>query len=299
MDSLSWIKYQFNTGTILVRLVIINAVVFLLLQVFFLLSFLSGFGNVVNDVVLNWLALPADTSQLLWKPWTLFTYMFLHIGFMHILFNMLWLWWMSKIFLLYFDERQLLWTYILGGLSGGLLYILAFNLLPAFQPMASYSVALGASAAVIAIMVTVAVAKPDFIVSLLFVGPVQLRWIAIGSLVLDLIGIPHNNAGGHIAHLGGALFGLYYGLQLKKHHDSLQPIYHIWKTIRSLFAKKTTTFKVHHNVNFNNKTSDDWEYNANKMRQQQYLDKILEKISKSGYDSLSKEEKDFLFKSSK
>ena len=209
-------KRQFRKGSNLTKLIYINLAVFVLVKLFGVFAFLMQ----VNPWdFIHWFALPADVSKLLHKPWTIISYMFLHEGFLHILFNLLWLYFGGQIFIQYLNSKQLVSTYVLGGIFGGLSYILAFNLFPAFQQNLSQSMAIGASASVLALITAIATYVPNYSVHLTFLGRVKLKHIAIFSILLDIISIPKGNAGGHIAHLGGALYGFLYVQQLKSGKD--------------------------------------------------------------------------------
>ena len=150
--------------------------------------------------------LPASPELLLFRPWTLFTYMFTHFDFLHILFNMLWLYWFGGLFLNFFNERQLGGLYILGGLAGAILFVLAYNIFPYFQNVASFSYLMGASASVMAIVFAVSFYRKDLEINLFLIGRIKLIYLAIFTLVIDLLAMTSDNAGGHIAHIGGAFF---------------------------------------------------------------------------------------------
>lgn len=248
------------------------------------------------DWLVSWLAVPASPGVLGIKPYTLFTYMFLHVEFMHILFNMLWLYWFGQIFLEFLSDLQMVSTYILGGLTGALIFILAYNLFPVFEPALPDAVALGASASVLAIVVCIAAYVPDYTIHLIFLGPVKIKYIAIVSVILDIAMIRSGNAGGHFAHLGGAMWGLSYAMLLKRGIDPARLFSFRW--ISLLISGKTmhrTRFKK---VHVSQKPVNDDVYNKQRAARQKQIDSILEKISRSGYSSLSKEEKEFLFKAS-
>jgi len=286
------IKNSFKTGSALTKLIYINLAVFLAVKivgvVFFLLSINQTFSLV------NWFAVPADLNNLLFKPWTIFTYMFLHQDFIHILFNMLWLYWFGQIFLSYFDEKKLLSVYLIGGLSGAVLYILAFNLFPVFDQITPVSFALGASASVIALVIAVSVYAPNHKINLLFFGPVALKYIAILTILLDVVSIASTNSGGHIAHLGGALFGYLYISQLRKGRNITRGFDRFMDKIFSMF-KPRPKIKVSYKRPMTDRERD-IEYNKAQVSKHKDLDKILDKIAKSGYDSLTKKEKEILFK---
>lgn len=291
MNTLDEIKKSFKNGSALTKLIYLNLAVFLAVKllgvIFFLLSVSPTFS------LANWLAVPADITNLIYKPWTVFTYMFLHLGFLHILFNLLILYWFGIIFLQYFDDKKLLSLYLVGGLAGAALYILFFNIFPVFQAHVSMSIMLGASASVMAIVMATAVYAPNYTVNLMFIGPVQLKYIAIFYVVLDVLSIASDNSGGHIAHLGGALFGYLYISQMKKGKNITRGFDRFMDKIFSLF-KPRQKFKVTYK-----RPMTDYDYNKSKAEKQKDIDKILDKIAKSGYDSLSKSEKEILFKNGK
>ncbi|MCG8410023.1 MAG: rhomboid family intramembrane serine protease [Bacteroidales bacterium] len=282
---------SFKAGSSLTKLIYINLAVFLAVKllgvVYLLLSISSDFSLV------SILSVPADLHKLLYKPWTIFSYMFLHKEFLHILFNMLWLYWFGLFFLNYFDEKKLLSVYLLGGLSGAALYIIAFNLLPAFSNVLPESYALGASASVIAIVIAVTTYAPNREIQLMFIGSVKLKYIALFTIIIDILGIASDNSGGHIAHLGGALFGYLYVSQMKKGRNISRGFDHFMDKVFSAF-KPRQKFKVTYK-----RPANDFEYNKNKAATQKEIDAILDKVAKSGYDSLSKAEKEILFKNSK
>ncbi len=284
------IKESFKKGSVLTRLIYVNLAVFLFVRI------VNVFFVLMNQefALLNWLALPADFSQLASRPWTLVTYMFLHFNFLHILFNLLWLYWLGKIFLFYFDERKLLGVYLLGGISGGLFFIAAYNLFPAFTDVLTFSILMGASASVIAIVIAVAIWAPNHTINLMFVGPIKMKYIALVSVFMYVIGIASSNAGGNLAHLGGAFWGLIYALQYRKGKDLSKGINKLIDAIVKFFKPKQTI-----KVSYKSESADDLKYNRNKNLKQDEINRVLEKISKSGYDSLTKAEKELLFKMGK
>jgi len=292
MSILDEIKTSFKSGNALVKLIYINIAVFLAVKLIGVLVTILQVNYKLAPVY--WLAVTADLSSLIYKPWTLFTYMFVHEDFLHIIFNLLWFFWFGQIFLRYFNEKKLISLYILGGLSGALLYILAFNAFSIYNPSIPM---IGASGSVIAIVVAISFYIPDHTINLMFIGPVKLKYIAIGSIVLDLLSITSGNAGGHIAHLGGALFGYIYIMQMKKGKNITKGFDRFMDKIFSLF-KPRPKVKVSYRKPIND-LDRDIEYNKTKAANQKDIDKILDKIAKSGYDSLSKKEKETLFKNSK
>jgi len=291
MAFLKDIQSMYRKGSNLLKLIYINAVIFLLIQIIHVFAVLLNVSD-LPDQLIQYLAFPASLPEIITKPWTIITYMFLHEGFLHILFNMLWLFWFGKIFIDYFDQKKLVSVYILGGLSGALLYMVSFNLFPAFSTVLDNSIALGASAAVMAIVIATAAYVPNYTVNLVLIGPVKIKYIAIGIFLLTSIFDFSENAGGKIAHIGGAMLGLIYASRYRKGKDIGKSITHIIDTIVTWFKprkKMKVTYK---------KPMTDHEYNQVKADHNEQINKILEKISKGGYDSLTKEEKEILFKES-
>ncbi len=290
MSILDEIKESFKKGSALTRLIYINIGVFLVIRIINVFFFLLN----QDFSLISWLALPADISQLVYKPWTLITYMFLHFDFLHILFNILWLYWLGKLFLFYFNEKQLIGVYLLGGIVGGIFFLAAYNLFPAFANQVPFSQLLGASASVIAIVIAVAMWAPNHTINLLFVGSIKMKYIALVAVAMYVIGIASSNAGGNLAHIGGAAFGLLFVLQYRKNND-------LTKGVSSLLDKGAKLFKPKQKIKitYKGKASDDIEYNRQQNLKQEEVNRVLEKISKSGYDSLTKEEKELLFKMGK
>ncbi|NOU58905.1 rhomboid family protein [Marinifilum caeruleilacunae] len=288
------IKNSFKEGSNLTKLIYINLGVFLIVKILNVFSFFIGVqGNQVSFIV-HWLSVPADTSALLGRPWTVFSYMFLHEGFWHILINMLWLFLFGRIFLTYLDQKKLLSIYILGGLTGAATYIFAYNIFPVFQDVRFGAYALGASASVMAIVLATVVYAPNHQFHLIFIGPIKIKYFAIFFIISDIINIPDGNAGGHIAHLGGAFYGWLFISQLRKGKDISSGFNSLMDSFFGLFTRKKK-MKVSYK---NTRNMSDEEYNKSKKVNQEELNRILDKIAKSGYDSLSKEEKEILFKSS-
>ncbi len=284
------IKQSFKEGGTLVRLIYINLGVFLVFNILKAIFFLGGID--IGFSLSRYLAVPADLSNLAEKPWTIFTYMFFHEGFIHILFNLLWLYWLGRIFLSFMSERKMIGVYIMGGLSGAFMYILFFNVFPAFTEVLPVSYALGASASVLAIVFAAATYAPNLSLNLIFIGPVKLKYIAAFMVVLDIIGIAGSNAGGHIAHLGGAIFGYLYIYSQKQGVNLAKPVdWFIDAFTTSPSTQRRRKMKVDHK-----KPTNDYEYNKMKAEKQAEIDRILDKISKAGYDSLTAEEKKTLFK---
>ena len=292
------IKQSFKEGSYLTKLIYINLGVFVFLGLNFVIVRFTG-GSSASPLYLgNWLVIPSYFPELIKQPWTIVTYMFVHEiiypgGFLHILFNLLVLFWFGRIFLIYLDQKKLLSIYLLGGISGALLYVLAYNFIPIFTTEVIGGTNRGASAAVMAIVFAISIYKPDYEVYLLFFGRVKLKYIALAYIIIDVISMAGSNAGGHIAHLGGALYGFLYISQYKKGVV-------IMKWFDRLLDGIFTIFKPRKKVKISyKKPVDDFEYNAQKVEKQKEIDYILDKISKFGYDSLSKKEKEILFKEGK
>lgn len=284
------LQKEFKQGSILNKLIYINIAAFILLSIINVLSFMFQFNN---SLLLDRFYLPANTITLAKQPWSIISYMFLHNGILHILFNMIWLHFAGKLFLQYLNPQQLLTTYILGGISGGLIFILAYNYIPVFQQLSNSASAVGASASVLAIMIAIATYVPNYAVQFPFFGFIKLKYIAIFIVTIDLLSIPNSNAGGHLAHIGGALFGYIYVIQIKKGKDYSLSFFNLLSVLINTFKRKKRINISHR------RPKSDYEFNSEKSLKQKEIDKILEKIANSGYDSLSKNEKAKLFNASK
>ena len=301
------IKRKYKTGSIVFKLIFINTGVFLFVNIVELILFLANLKGQISFSLDQYLAVPSNLHTLMFRPWTLITYMFLHYDFWHILFNMLWLFWFGQIFLQFLDPKRLLNVYLLGGISGAALYITSFNLLPVFQESVSYSYALGASASVYAIVISISAFVPDYSIGLLFIGRVKLKYIALFVLILDIISIAQGNAGGHIAHLGGAIFGYYFAVRMKKGKDITKGFSAFMDGLVSIFKPRpkmkvsSSKFRASKKDTGSDykKPSSDSDYNRQKADEQAEIDRILDKISKYGYDNLTKEEKNTLFNQKK
>tara|TARA_B100000745_G_C20125179_1_gene385368 strand:- start:702 stop:1325 length:624 start_codon:yes stop_codon:yes gene_type:complete len=206
---------------------------------------------------------------------------------------MLWLYFGGQIFLSFFDNKKLISTYVLGGISGAVLFIISFNLFPAFAGVLQNTVAVGASASVLAIIMAITTKSPNYSIRLFLIGNIKLKHIAIVSIVLDIMSIPQGNAGGHIAHLGGAFFGYLYVKQLNTGNDIASSFNKIIDYLASFFKSKPKLKKAY------SRKKSDQDFRKEKVQEQANIDKILEKIAKSGYEGLTQEEKDILFKASK
>ena len=285
------IKRKFIKGSILTKLIYINVAAFVL--VWFVSLFYSNFET--------WFSLPGSFKSLIYKPWTIVSYMFMHGGFWHLLMNMLWVFWFGTIFLRYFNAKQLLAVFILGGFAGAALHLGANFLLHLNIGI------VGASAAAMAIVFAVASYKPNFIIHLLFIGPVKIKYIALVAFVLDIMGIAGNLSSNfavgdgvaHIAHIGGAFYGLWFGYEMKKSKDITRGFNSFLDSLvswyNSMFKKSMKVSRNTTNKFEKPKSSKDYVDYETEADNNDKINKILDKISKSGYNSLTKKEKEFLF----
>jgi membrane associated rhomboid family serine protease len=285
------IKLTFRNGSSLMRLIYVNIAVFLLITIVAVIGFLLN-NPIISGQVLDIFSVPASLKALLIRPWTLITYMFTHKDIWHILFNMLWLYWFGTIFLEYLDQRKLVAVYLLGGISGALIYILSFNIFPAFTGILDESVAIGASASVMAIVIAIAAYVPDYTVHLFLFGRIKIKYMALAIFILTSVMDFSVNSGGKLAHIGGAFFGYFYIINLRRGND-------IGKGLNKFLDFFVTIFKPRKKLKVTHrKAADEFEYNKIKADRQARINNILDKISKGGYDSLTKEEKEILFKES-
>jgi len=286
------IKAAFRNGNNLIRLIYINIALFIIITIIGVIGFLLVNPEISNQTI-RYLSVPSSLKTLLFRPWTLITYMFTHKELLHILVNLLWLYWFGKIFLEYLDQKKLVAVYLLGGITGAFIYVLSYNIFPAFQGVVGESVPLlGASASVMAIVVAIAAYVPDYTVYLFLLGRVKIKYIALGIFILTSVMDFSVNSGGKLAHIGGALFGYIYTLSYRQGHDIGKGINKIIDFVVTIF-KPVKKLKVTYK-----KPVDEYEYKRTKAEHQAQINKILDKISKGGYDSLTKDEKDLLFRES-
>ena len=285
------IKGTFRNGSNLTRLIYINIAVFIFITFLAVIGFLLK-NEQITVKAIDILSVPSSLHALLLRPWTIITYMFVHKDIWHILFNMLWLYWFGRIFLEYLDQRKLVAVYLMGGLAGAVLYILSFNIFPAFENVVSQSVAIGASASVMAVVIAIAAYVPDYTVQLFLFGRIKIKYMALAIFLLTSIMDFSTNAGGKLAHIGGAAFGYFYTINLRQGRDAGKSFNKIIDFFVTLF-KPRKKLKVTHK-----KPKTDYDYNRVKTENQALINSILDKISKGGYDSLTKEEKETLFKES-
>ncbi|MFC3417023.1 rhomboid family protein [Algoriphagus hitonicola] len=306
------LKNAFRHGdNSLYKLIAINLIlwaVFIVLNVFMTIS---GFGEVYAQLI-SYFMLPASLARLLTQPWSLFTYMFLHEGLFHILFNMLFLYWFGQLIHQFLGSRKLTNLYVLGGLAGGVFYLLIYNLAPYFSSSVDSSLMLGASAGVFAIVVGAATLSPNTTFFLLLLGPVKIKYIAIFYVILSFVNSAGANAGGELAHLGGALIGYLYIIQLRRGVDLGVPVQKVGIFFENLFSRNPSKIKVSFRrpkaktgtfSSYSKPTDTTSKVGSTKRSSeetsQEEIDRILDKIAERGYESLNKEEKRKLFEFSK
>jgi len=292
MSIIDEIKASFRKGNVLHKLIYLNLGLFLTVQIVRIILVLSNSYGLFDNF-LDYLAVPSNLEVLSRRPWTLVTYMFLHVDFIHILFNLLWLFWFGTVFIQEMGVKKLLGIYLLGGFTGGLLYVIFYNLFPFFESVRADSIALGASASVEAVVIAAAVYRPDRRMHLILIGPVKIIYIAVTMFILTSLVDFSVNTGGKIAHIGGAFVGFLFAYNYKKGKDITRGFDRMLDGIATWFKPGKQKMKVTHK-----RSSDDIVYNKQKAEEQKDIDKILDKISKGGYESLSVKEKELLFKMS-
>lgn len=286
------IRDQFKQGDNLTRLIMINIAVYVLMLLVEMISFLaSGSSAGFTAFVSQWFALSSNPFTFIMRPYTLITYMFIHAGFFHLLFNMLILYFSGRIFMEYVGDRRLLALFVYGGIAGGMLFFVLYNISPAFTAGVPL---VGASAGVVAVLVAAAVYAPNLPVRLFFVLEVKFWIVAALAVVSYVAGVSGSNSGGNLAHLGGAALGYWFVVSLKKGTDWSIGFYKILGSISTFFSskKKSPLKKVYPKPN----KSQSYTTQRQTQNDRQRVDEILDKIKEHGYDKLSKEEKDFLFK---
>tara|TARA_B100000674_G_scaffold310400_1_gene257885 strand:- start:1142 stop:2002 length:861 start_codon:yes stop_codon:yes gene_type:complete len=265
----------------LVKIILINIIVFVsinFVQVILTISGLSSFFT----LFINKLMLPASLGTFILQPWSIITYFFLHMSFMHILWNMLFLYWFGKIIYDNIGNNALISLYVLGGIIGGLFYMAIYNIIPYYGDRVSESLMLGASAGVFSVVVGSATLMPNYTFHLLLIGPVRIKYIALFYVLLSFFDVAGTNAGGEIAHLGGAFIGYIFIRQLQNGINIGEGIINFLNLFNEKKKEKKKKFQ---------KESDETT--------QDEVDKILDKISESGYSSLTSKEKERLFNASK
>jgi membrane associated rhomboid family serine protease len=290
------IKLSYKTGNMITRLIIINIAVFVLMAL--IKAFTPGFYVTLE----SYLAIPGDLFSLLTRPWTILTHMFIHSGFFHMGWNMLFLYWFGRITGDLLGDHRILPLYLMGGFLGAIAYVVSYQAFPGLIGVR----ALGASAAVMAIVVTAGATAPDYVMRLLFLGDVKLKFIVFFVILMDIIGaVGQTNTGGHIAHLAGAGFGLLFVRQLREGMDLVSPLgnfitrFSNWLNGNEQIRSKSKASPLSVKYKAVNKTKKDSGSQQSDLSFQEKLDLILDKIKEKGYDSLTSEEKEFLFQASK
>ena len=273
----------FKRSGMLMKIIWVNIAVFVVLRLLAIVGIFAGSPAFIDDVLM-WVEMPSRPEMLISRPWTVVTYMFTHYDLIHILFNMLWLYWFGTLFTMVATQRQMFALYLLGGLGGAAVYLAAYNVLPFFS--STLGMLTGASASVIAIVTASAILMPDFKMNLLFIGGVSLKWIALATIFLVLIGVAGTNVGGELAHLGGILVGAAFAIQLKKGRDITAPINRLLHVLANGLSRSSAAKAQENGPSINRSEHEE-------------LNEILEKIRRSGYTSLSPRERDRLFELSR
>lgn len=289
---------KFKLQNIVGKFIYANVAVYIIVVLIGVFSVLFNVGD--GNAVIKYVELPSSLPLLLHRPWTLLTYMFLHEQFTHILWNMIALYVFGRIFIDFYSLRHFVGTYIMGGLFGGIAFVLSYNLFPYFAPYVGSSYLIGASASVLAIVVASAVRNPDYRINLLLIGSVKLSTFAIITVAISVLMLSGNNAGGNFAHLGGALAGWLVAYMLNKGVDVTSVVNKPIDWIATLFKKETYRRKPKPKFKYSagGRRNADYEYNARKKASEAEVDRILEKIKKGGYASLTDDEKKRLFDAS-
>jgi len=290
MDIWNDIKESFRDGSVITRLIYVNLSVFLVFRIIHVFYFLSG----QPFDLIQWFELPAGLEQWLRQPWSLVSYMFHHFRFLHILFNLLVLYWFGRIFLDYYDQDHLLGLYLFGGIAGGLLYMAAYNIFPVFAVSVPVSHLLGASTSIIAVLIAAVFRDPDRKIQLFLIGQVPLKYLGVFMIISYILGISTSNAGGNLAHLGGVIAGWLFVNRAKMGQDVVKPFIKSVDWLSALVKPRKKIRIVHRQT-----SRDDYEYNRQRAADHEELNRILDKIGAEGYDSLTKQDKETLFRHGK
>jgi membrane associated rhomboid family serine protease len=284
------LQRPFSRGNILTKLIYMNAGVFTIIHLWKTCFILF---NLPEIDVLPYMRMPSSFAVFLTRPWTVVAYMFTHFDILHLLFNMLWLYWFGTIFLQFFYPRQLAGLYLLGGIVGGLLFLAACNVFPYFHRLAAGHALIGASASVMSIVFAVSFYRKNYYIPLFLLGRIKLIYLAWGVFIFDLAAITSSNAGGHIAHLGGAFLGMWFAAQMKKGKDLTAPLNRLTDVCAGMGKRKSgmyVSYKQDETI---------YGYHARRQTVNVELNAILDKLKRSGYAGLSSEEKKKLFEASK
>lgn len=289
------LKAMYRQSTFM-KLIFMNVAVFLIIQIAIVFGRLGDSEFGVAKILSSVFAMPTSLSDYLQHPWTLITSMFAHFGFLHLFLNMLMLFFIGRIFEQIYDGRRLLYTYLLGGLAGGALEIVAHLIFPGLY--GQYTSVVGASGAVMALFILLGFSQPQMKVNLFGIFPIRLIWLAVVYIAIDFMRLGTNDGVAHFAHLGGAIVGFVGSQNLHSTSNIINRFQRFCERVIKLFqSRERTRLKVKRGPEVRNMTDE--EYNADAKQRQKEIDRILDKISKSGYESLSKREKDFLFNQSK
>jgi membrane associated rhomboid family serine protease len=295
------IKRSYHSGTMVTRLIFLNVGVFVVLSLIRVFGFF--YQSNFLGVVIPWIAGSSNWETMLFRPWTIITYMFVHEGLWHLIVNMIMLWFSGRLFGDLLGDKRMVAVYFYGGIAGFVLYFISYNIFPVFS--GAESTIIGASASVIAILVAIATYAPNMNVRLILIGNVQLKYIAIFFVALDILFLDGGNTGGRLAHIGGAILGFTYARSLQAGNDWSNGFYSFINFFRDL-AKPKPKMKVASSkgrprtaASSSRSATSQSRKSKEDVSQQKKIDEILDKISQSGYDSLTKAEKEFLFNASK
>lgn len=290
MNLIENLKLAFKNGNSLIKLIFVNVAIFVFINIFLItlkLFKLDGFEY------FNWFAVSSNFTELLHHFWTPLSYMFLHQKLMHLLFNMLALFWFGKIFLMYYTEKQFIALYFFGGIVGAIIFVLAYHLFPFYSDIKNTGILLGASGSIMAVVMASAVKAPNFEMQLLFIGKIKIIYIALVTVLISILGVTGENGGGEMAHLGGAFAGYIFVLLEKNGRDIITPFFNkMIDFFVNLFHKNGTKFKT---TTYHSAKMTDDNFNQKKAANEIEINKILDKIKSSGYESLTTDEKQKLF----
>jgi membrane associated rhomboid family serine protease len=292
------IKFQWNHGGALIRLIGLNLIVFLVIGVISVIGrlYMVNGINPVSHLIQDIFTLYGKWEGFIYRPWGLFTSIFAHFDIWHFLFNMIFLYFVGQLFLRYFSQRRMVVTYLVGGVMGGLVQMLAYSFFPALQDYPNFVV--GASGSIMAIFMAVAFHRPQETVFLFGLLRLRIIYLALFFLLIDFMRLGEHDQVAHFAHLGGAGFGIWSIQNLHSKNNVVTWFERLWDGLNKKFQRQPR-LKVKKGGKTDPRRMSDHEFNEKKKREQEIVDRILDKISKSGYDSLTKEEKAILFDQSK
>lgn len=287
---------------------IVGKYIYANVAIYVIVALVASFATLFNAMLpivefMRWLELPASLQHLMYQPWSLVSYMFIHNGFMHILWNMLALYGFGRIFLNFYSTRHFIGVYFLGGIVGGIFFVIAYNIFPYFASRVEESYLVGASAAVMAVVVASAVRSPNTTVNMMFFGTMRLKTLAVITVLVSVFLLSSENAGGNFAHIGGAVAGAVFAIRLNKGQDVTQLINRVGDFMTDCISRIKKMMQRKPKMEFKrtsgeSKHSADYAYNARKREKENDMNEILEKVKRSGYSSLTDDEKKRLFDSS-